>query len=98
MGWGDARVVSERQIREPVVAQGEMMSVARSAVVEVARPLTTQDRSVTGSLLVPHDALAVIACAARCRREALASIETLAAARPRRLAFRYEANPPPGAL
>jgi hypothetical protein len=98
VGRSAASAVGERQIHEQVAAQADMMSVARSAVVEVSRPLGSHDRSVTGFVLVPHDALAVVGYDARSRRITPASLETLAAHRPRRLTFKYEATAPPSAL
>jgi len=97
LGARDASVAGERRVHEEVARTGDMMSVARSARVEVARPLGAHDRSVPRFLLVPHDALAVLPCDVRRRPMTLPSVETLVA-RPRRLTFRYEATAPPSAL
>jgi len=94
----EGSVAGERRIHEPVAATVDMMSVARSAGVEASRSAHPHDRSVAGYSLAPHDAPAVIICDARCSSNTLAPLATPAAARPRRLAFRYEANPPPSAL
>lgn len=94
----DGSITGERQIHEPMVATADMMSAARSAVVEVARTGHSHDRSAAGFFLAPHDTPALVVDEARWSSKNPASLETPAAARPRRLAFRYEANPPPSTL
>jgi hypothetical protein len=94
----ESGVMGERQVHEPVAAAVGMLSAARSAAVEVARSAHSHDRSPAGFFLAPHDAHDVVICKARCDSLAPASLETLAASRPRRLAFRYEATAPPSAL
>jgi hypothetical protein len=91
----DVTVVGERRIHQQAVGTGEMMTVPRSAIVEAARPLGSHDRNAVGLFIAPHDRLAVIACDAACRSAARAHRETLGVPRPRRLAFKYEANAPP---
>ena len=94
----DTSVTSERRIHEPAAATVEMMSVARSTVGEVPRSVHSHDRTAAGVFLASHDAPAVKICATRCRSNPPTSFMTPAASRPRRLAFKYEANPPPSAL
>jgi hypothetical protein len=95
LGARDASAAGERRIHQQVVATGEMMTVARSAAVDVARPLGSPDRGTVGFFLAPHDGFAVTAGDTCHRVTPPASTETLAASRPRRLVFRYEANAPP---
>jgi len=94
----ESGVMGERQVHEPVAAAVDMLSAARSAAVEVARSAHSHDRSAAGFFVAPHDPPAVIVCDAHCASHTPASLETLAASRPRRLAFRYEATAPPSAL
>jgi hypothetical protein len=94
----DTSVTSERRIHEPVAAAVEMMSVARSTVGEVARNVHSHDRTAAGVFLASHDAPAVTICDAGSSSRSETSLATPAASRPRRLTFRYEANPPPSAL
>jgi hypothetical protein len=98
LGARGASVGGEWRIHQQVVATGDMMTVARSAVVEVARPAGAQDRSVVGVFVAPHDALAAIHAVARRQPINSASVSGLVTPRPRRLAFKYEANAPPTAL
>ena len=94
----DASVTGERRIHEPVVAAVDMMSAARSAVVEVARTVHSHDRSAAGFYVAPHDTPELIICDPGCDSYTPASLETPTASRPRRLTFRYEATAPPIAL
>jgi hypothetical protein len=97
-GARETGVAAERQIREHVVAHAELLSVARSDIVNFAPRLGPQERNTSGFLLAPPDAPVAIARDMRHRPDAPAAVETLITSRPRRLAFRYEAIAPPSAL
>ena len=98
VGAHDTGAAAERQIREQIVAHTDQLSVTRSVVADLAPRLGSEGRNAGGLVLPPPEALAPIAGEVRRRSVATLSVAPMAAPRPRRLAFKYEATAPPNAL
>lgn len=92
-----ANVDRERR-QQAVAAHGDALPAARIAPAGVVARLVAQDRSFDGLLFAPPERIALRAVVDHAPRRRQTTTAPADAARPRRLAFRYDATAPPRAL